>query len=99
MFRCQAKISKSEQKWLAFQLIKAVDEIHEKGCFHGGLSLDSIFVTEFGWLILSDFDPIQYKSTEWCASSMKWRELPFTADCFGARSFCEGREEDVFALG
>ena len=44
-----------EKKWLSFQLLLAVDQIHQLGVCHGDIKLENILVTSWSWLQLTDF--------------------------------------------
>ncbi|KAI4380720.1 hypothetical protein MLD38_006881 [Melastoma candidum] len=44
-----------EKKWLAFQLLLAVKQCHEKGICHGDIKCENVLVTSWNWLYLADF--------------------------------------------
>ena len=44
-----------EKKWLAFQLLLAVDQAHGVGVCHGDIKLENVMVTTWGWLTITDF--------------------------------------------
>jgi phosphoinositide-3-kinase regulatory subunit 4 len=44
-----------EKKWLAFQLLQAVEQAHGVGVCHGDIKLENVMVTSWGWLMLTDF--------------------------------------------
>lgn len=44
-----------EKKWLAFQLLLAVKQSHEKGVCHGDIKCENVLVTSWNWLYLADF--------------------------------------------
>ncbi|XP_044471517.1 serine/threonine-protein kinase VPS15-like [Mangifera indica] len=44
-----------EKKWLAFQLLIAVKQCHEKGICHGDIKCENVLVTSWNWLYLADF--------------------------------------------
>jgi serine/threonine protein kinase len=44
-----------EKKWLIFQLLKAVQQIHDADIRHGDIKSENIMVTSWGWLLLTDF--------------------------------------------
>ncbi|KAL5207317.1 hypothetical protein ABZP36_031752 [Zizania latifolia] len=48
-------LSKIEKKWLAFQLIHAVEQSHSKGICHGDIKCENVLVTSWNWLYLVDF--------------------------------------------
>ncbi|KAF0931099.1 hypothetical protein E2562_002461 [Oryza meyeriana var. granulata] len=48
-------LSKIEKKWLAFQLIHAVEQSHSKGICHGDIKCENVLVTSWNWLYLTDF--------------------------------------------
>jgi phosphoinositide-3-kinase regulatory subunit 4 len=45
----------AEKKWLAFQLLLAVEQAHGVGVCHGDIKLENIMVTSWSWLTLTDF--------------------------------------------
>ncbi|PON62468.1 Regulatory associated protein of TOR [Parasponia andersonii] len=48
-------LSLVEKKWLAFQLLVAVKQCHEKGVCHGDIKCENVLVTSWNWLYLADF--------------------------------------------
>ncbi|KAJ4708550.1 Kinase family protein [Melia azedarach] len=48
-------LSLVEKKWLAFQLLLAVKQCHEKGICHGDIKCENVLVTSWNWLYLADF--------------------------------------------
>ncbi|CAM0943441.1 unnamed protein product [Alopecurus aequalis] len=48
-------LSQIEKKWLAFQLIHAVEQSHSKGFCHGDIKCENVLVTSWNWLYLTDF--------------------------------------------
>ncbi|XP_057759581.1 serine/threonine-protein kinase VPS15-like [Arachis stenosperma] len=44
-----------EKKWLAFQLLLAVQQSHEKGVCHGDIKCENVLITSSNWLYLADF--------------------------------------------
>ncbi|KAF7081042.1 hypothetical protein CFC21_085021 [Triticum aestivum] len=48
-------LSQIEKKWLAFQLIHAVEQSHSKGVCHGDIKCENVLVTSWNWLYLTDF--------------------------------------------
>ncbi|KAB7502179.1 Phosphoinositide 3-kinase regulatory subunit 4 [Armadillidium nasatum] len=44
-----------EKKWLAFQLLSALEQCHRQKIYHGDIKLENILVTSWSWLILTDF--------------------------------------------
>ena len=44
-----------EKKWLAFQLLLAVEQCHNLGVCHGDIKLENILVSSWLWLTLTDF--------------------------------------------
>ncbi|EPS67456.1 hypothetical protein M569_07318 [Genlisea aurea] len=44
-----------EKKWLAFQLLYAVKQSHERGVCHGDIKCENVLVTSWNWLYLADF--------------------------------------------
>lgn len=48
-------LSLTEKKWLAFQLLCAVKQSHEKDVCHGDIKCENVLVTSWNWLYLADF--------------------------------------------
>ncbi|CAN6291205.1 unnamed protein product [Urochloa humidicola] len=48
-------LSHIAKKWLAFQLIHAVEQSHSKGVCHGDIRCENVLVTSWNWLYLADF--------------------------------------------
>ncbi|ESQ54300.1 hypothetical protein EUTSA_v10024212mg [Eutrema salsugineum] len=48
-------LSLVEKKWLAFQLLLAVKQCHEKNICHGDIKCENVLVTSWNWLYLADF--------------------------------------------
>jgi len=48
-------LSTVEKKWLAFQLLLAVDQVHKLGVCHGDIKLENIMISSWSWLMLTDF--------------------------------------------
>ncbi|KAK3155588.1 hypothetical protein QOZ80_2BG0205210 [Eleusine coracana subsp. coracana] len=48
-------LSQIAKKWLAFQLIHAVEQSHSKGVCHGDIKCENVLVTSWSWLYLADF--------------------------------------------
>ncbi|XP_010438306.1 PREDICTED: phosphoinositide 3-kinase regulatory subunit 4-like [Camelina sativa] len=44
-----------EKKWLAFQLLLAVKQCHEKDICHGDIKCENVLLTSWNWLYLADF--------------------------------------------
>lgn len=47
-----------EKIWMTFQILRALDELHDHDLYHGNLSPRSVFVNETGWIVLSDLDAV-----------------------------------------
>lgn len=54
-----------EKKWIAFQLLCAVRDCHDREIYHGDIKAENMLVTSWNWLYLTDF-----------ASSFKPARLP-----------------------
>ncbi|RHZ10140.1 hypothetical protein DYB31_001080, partial [Aphanomyces astaci] len=48
-----------EKKWIAFQLLKALEQCHSKGIFHGDIKQENVMVTSWNWIFLTDFAPFK----------------------------------------
>ena len=43
------------QLWVAFQLLHAVAQAHERGVCHGDIKCENVLVTSWNWVFLTDF--------------------------------------------
>lgn len=43
-----------EKYWLIFQVLKSVEQLHEKGMVHGDIKPENFVVTSYDWLFLTD---------------------------------------------
>ena len=50
-----------EKKWLIFQLMCAMEQIHSTGLTHGDIKPDNILITSYDWLYLADMHPYKPK--------------------------------------
>lgn len=48
-----------EKKWIAYQLLRAVEQAHNTNIIHGDIKSENILLTTWGWLFLSDFNPFK----------------------------------------
>jgi serine/threonine protein kinase/WD40 repeat protein len=48
-----------EKKWLAFQILRALDQAHSKGICHGDIKQENIMVASWNWIFLTDFAPFK----------------------------------------
>ncbi|XP_072880194.1 phosphoinositide 3-kinase regulatory subunit 4 isoform X1 [Hemitrygon akajei] len=44
-----------EKKWIAFQLLNAVEQAHRAGVRHGDIKTENVMVTSWNWVLLTDF--------------------------------------------
>ncbi|XP_006004262.1 phosphoinositide 3-kinase regulatory subunit 4 isoform X2 [Latimeria chalumnae] len=44
-----------EKKWIAFQILNAVDQAHKAGVRHGDIKTENVMVTSWNWVLLTDF--------------------------------------------
>ena len=44
-----------EKKWIAFQLLLAIQQAHKHGICHGDIKLENIMITSWNWVLLTDF--------------------------------------------
>ncbi|XP_077160519.1 phosphoinositide 3-kinase regulatory subunit 4 [Paroedura picta] len=44
-----------EKRWIAFQVLTAVDQAHRSGVRHGDIKTENIMVTSWNWVLLTDF--------------------------------------------
>lgn len=48
-----------EKKWIAFQILRALEQAHSKGICHGDIKQENIMVTSWNWIFLTDFAPFK----------------------------------------
>lgn len=48
-------LTRIEKKWIAFQLLNALKQIHQYDIKHGDLKIENILLTSYNWIFLSDF--------------------------------------------
>ncbi|DBA05165.1 TPA: hypothetical protein N0F65_005015 [Lagenidium giganteum] len=48
-----------EKKWIAFQVLRALEQCHNKGICHGDIKQENILVTSWNWIFLTDFAPFK----------------------------------------
>lgn len=48
-----------EKKWIAYQILRALDQCHSKGICHGDIKQENIMVTSWNWIFLTDFAPFK----------------------------------------
>lgn len=46
-----------EKKWLVFQLLCAVSQVHSEKFVHGDIKPSNILLTSYNWLFLADLVP------------------------------------------
>ena len=44
-----------EKKWIAFQLLLAIQQAHKHGICHGDIKLENVMITSWNWVMLTDF--------------------------------------------
>lgn len=52
-------LSSIEKKWLAFQILCALNQAHQQGVCHGDIKLENVMVSSWNWLLLADFATIK----------------------------------------
>ena len=45
----------SEKKWIAFQLLLALQQAHKHGVCHGDIKMENVMISSWNWVILTDF--------------------------------------------
>lgn len=48
-------LNNTEKRWLAFQILNAVDQAHKSGVRHGDIKTENVMVTSWNWVLLTDF--------------------------------------------
>ena len=44
-----------EKKWIAFQLLLAIQQAHKHGICHGDIKLENVLITSWNWVLVTDF--------------------------------------------
>ncbi|KAG5456457.1 MAG: hypothetical protein BJ554DRAFT_3800, partial [Olpidium bornovanus] len=44
-----------EKRWIAYQLLRGVADVHGKGVCHGDIKAENVLVTSWNWVYLTDF--------------------------------------------
>ncbi|KAF1325164.1 Vps15 protein kinase, partial [Globisporangium splendens] len=52
-------LTQIEKKWIAFQILRALEQSHSKGICHGDIKQENIMVTSWNWVFLTDFAPFK----------------------------------------
>ncbi|KAK4050158.1 Serine/threonine-protein kinase [Microbotryomycetes sp. JL201] len=47
-------LSQLEKRWIAFQLLTGLHDMHERGCSHGDIKTENVAVTSWNWVYLTD---------------------------------------------
>ncbi|EEB09352.1 VPS15 protein kinase Ppk19 [Schizosaccharomyces japonicus yFS275] len=45
----------TEKKWIMYQLLRGLNDCHERNIFHGDIKTENVLVTSWDWAYLSDF--------------------------------------------
>lgn len=48
-------LNNTEKRWLAFQILAAVEQSHRSGVRHGDIKSENFMVTSWNWVLLTDF--------------------------------------------
>ncbi|XP_061162546.1 phosphoinositide 3-kinase regulatory subunit 4-like [Saccostrea echinata] len=48
-------LNRTEKKWLAFQLLCALNQCHKIKVCHGDIKAENVMITSWNWLLLTDF--------------------------------------------
>ena len=58
-FHTRPFLTTIEKKWISFQLLKALEQIHGDQLCHGDIKAENIMVTSWNWILLTDFAPFK----------------------------------------
>ena len=61
-----------EKKWIAYQLLKAMQWVHRQGLTHGDLKLENVLLTSYNWVLLADFAPFKPTRVLDCSSDFSF---------------------------
>lgn len=50
-------LSLVEKKWIAYQLLVALEQSHRQGIYHGDIKCENILCTSWNWIFLADYAP------------------------------------------
>ena len=98
------------QHWIAFQLLHALAQCHERGVCHGDIKCENVLVTSWDWVYLADFasykpvrlladNPVSAASVALCCALPT--ELTSLQMCVGANSQMpqgDGRAASPFGI-
>lgn len=56
-FSTRPFLTEVEHRWFAYQVLRALEQLHEAGLAHGDIKTENVLVTSWGWLLLSDMAP------------------------------------------
>ncbi|KAG2522115.1 hypothetical protein JM16_005980 [Phytophthora kernoviae] len=48
-----------EKKWIAFQILRSLEQSHAKEICHGDIKQENVMVTSWNWVFLTDFAPFK----------------------------------------
>jgi len=48
-----------EKRWIVFQMLRALADLHEIGVCHGDIKAENVLVTSWNWVFLADFAPFK----------------------------------------
>ncbi|XP_041040975.1 phosphoinositide 3-kinase regulatory subunit 4 [Carcharodon carcharias] len=48
-------LGNTEKRWVAFQLLNALEQAHRAGVRHGDIKTENVMVTSWNWVLLTDF--------------------------------------------
>lgn len=61
-----------EKKWIAYQILKAMQWVHRVGLTHGDLKLENVLLTSYNWVLLADFAPFKPTRVLDCSSDFSF---------------------------
>ena len=47
------RMGNAEKKWVSYQLIRVVRDMHERKCCHGDIKAENIVLSSWNWLFLT----------------------------------------------
>lgn len=50
-------LTQVEKRWIVFQMLRALADLHEVGVCHGDIKAENVLVTSWNWVFLADFAP------------------------------------------
>lgn len=96
-----------EKHWLNFQLIAALNQLHQNGIYHGDIKPENILLTSYNHLFITDmvnYKPIYVQKDDLKTFKTYFGELDNTSRCYFAperlveKDQIEKKQKEIFEL-